>query len=312
MLVPLRDGHRRCGPADLVVGDAGDLETVARQLAGRRATLLVVEDPALPSVRSHYPSPFLGRAGAQDIVLGWLRLDRARLAAYAHRASALLQRHRDDPQPLVLLAPRERRYLGLLDELERVAGNAPRLRTLRWSADRIRRGNMLDGLRLGAAAVLFAGHGTRGGWFAYGGISAAAFATGGDWSDAQSTALMFSLSCGTGDAGTPASPLRAGFADEVIALGVAGSILAPAGEPLHADNRALAASLVRTLGKGQRRLDDVLRAVRSDAIPLHGYAAIGDPALEATAAPGATRRGERVFAPAPDGELVISSRHAWA
>jgi hypothetical protein len=162
-LAPLRYEHGRWGDAMLVPGDAREIQRIARDFRNRRARLLVVEDPTQPSVRPRYDSPFLERAGGSDVLLGWVRIDRAALATYARRASALLRRRDDAPQTVVLLGPRGRRYLDLLDELERTAKSARGLTVFRWSAERIRRAPMVDGLRLGAAAILYTGHGSVGG-----------------------------------------------------------------------------------------------------------------------------------------------------
>jgi hypothetical protein len=97
---------------------------------------------------------------------------------------------------------------------------------------------------------------------------------------------------------------RISFADALVACGVAGAVLAPVNEPLHADNRLLASALVRALGTGCSGLDEILGCVRSAGAPISGYAVIGDPALRAVAAPDAATLGARVFAPHPDHQLV--------
>lgn len=92
----------------------------------------------------------------------------------------------------------------------------------------------------------------------------------------------------------------------MIARGVAGAVLAPPGDPLHAHNRLLAHTIVQALGGGRKRLFDVLGAVRSAGRSLQGYAVIGDPALWVACSAGARHRGECVFAPAPDADLCMS------
>jgi hypothetical protein len=116
---------------------------------------------------------------------------------------------------------------------------------------------------------------------------------------------MFSLSCGAGQSRAPDDKgHRLGFAEGVIAYGAAGVVLAPLGDTLHENSRVLARALVQTLTDGRRSLREILDAARSYGASLKGYTVIGDPALRAVSAPGAWRRGERVFAPAADTDLA--------
>ncbi|MBV8037112.1 hypothetical protein [Roseateles sp.] len=259
--------------------------------------LLVLEDPALPSLRARFADT-LGMGG-RAALSGWLRMDAAALVTYAGRAVALLRRTAAPPAPLVLLGPRESRYQAALDTIEACAAQAGACRTLRWSAERIRKPALLNALRLGAAAALYLGHGDRSGWLAYGGLGSGDFAGRAEpWPPDETTALFFSLGCG--GAGPD------GMADALVAAGVAGAVLAPLGKPLHADNRRLAQALIEALAQGHRALPCLLEAVRATMVLLHGagYMVIGDPGLSAMAAPHALARGLGVFAPPPDAVLV--------
>jgi hypothetical protein len=315
MLVPLREEHRRRGDASLVAGNARNIERILREIGNRQVKLLVVEDPADPSVRPQYHSPFLQRVDGPDVLLGWIRMNHAALASYVWRMTALLRRGDAPTQPIVLLGPRERRYLDLIDELEKIATSTSELTTFRWTAERIRRAPMVDALRLGAAAVFYAGHGNVGGWLAYGGLGIEAFRGGGAWSNEHTNALMFSLSCSAGRASSPeaSKDARLGLADGVTAHGAAGAVLAPVGDTLHENTRLLAGALVRALADGRRGLREILAAARSEGASLEGYVVIGDPALSAASAPGALHRGETVSAPAPDADpaptIAGASRH---
>ena len=312
MLVPLRDEHARWGEARLIPGGRADVGNVAGSLTGRRASLLVLEDAAEVSCRSHHNSPFLDQAGDDDVLLGWLGLRRPELAAYVDRAVAILRRRHDEPNAFVLLAPRERRYLALLDRAEHAAGVSPVLKMLRWSAERIRRAPLIDALHLGAGAVLYCGHGNATGWFAYGGINIDHLCGGEPWLPEHSGALVFSLSCHTGlvasRAGEP--EIRRGFADQMIARGVAGAVLAPSGDTSHKNSRLLATALAGALGRGCVGLRDILAHARSEGASLQGYAVIGDPGLHAVSASGAALRGARVFAPAAGEQDLVALRQA--
>jgi hypothetical protein len=312
MLIPLRDEHLRRGEALLVECGAGDIDQIVSRLgAARRASLLIVEDPATPSARSRHGSPFNLADGEAAALIGWIRLDAPALANYARRAATLLKRGRDAPSPVVLLGPRERRYMALMDEVEAAMAAAPSLTTLRWTAERIRPTPMLDALRLGAAAILYAGHGDAHGWLAYGGLTAEGLTGGAPWRDEQAAALLFSLSCATGRATAPEA--SAGLADALIARGMIGAALAPMDDSLHENTRLLATCLARAMGAGASSLWDILDAARRGGASLDGYAVIGDPALRAAPAPDALRRGALVFAPAPDMDLgdVTAAAPRW-
>ncbi|CAN5671731.1 hypothetical protein BH11PSE13_BH11PSE13_35520 [soil metagenome] len=282
-----------------------DIARIASGLGPSLVTVLVLEDPACDSIRSRFASPFFERADGPDALLGWLRLDVPELTSYARRAVELIARGQHETvQTVVLLGPRERRFLELHDELELAVSTMPAVQTFRWSAERIRREPLVRALSLGAAALMYTGHGSAHGWLAYGGLNAEALSGGFDGSADQASALLFSLSCRTGQTSAALSEshprARPAFADGVIARGVAGTVLAPFEETLHQDNRLLAKQLLRAIGSGHASLFDILDAARSDGAHLAGYTVVGDPALRALAAHGARLRGEQVFAPAAD------------
>jgi hypothetical protein len=270
----------------------------------------VIEDTGEVSGRSGYTSPFHDGAGDDNVLLGWLQLDRLELAAYVDRAAAILRRRHDEPNAVVLLAPRERRYLDLLDRLERSAQSSPAMKLLRWSAERIRRKPLVDALRLGAGAVLYSGHGNASGWFAYGGVNIDHLCPGEPWLHDHTSALVFSLSCNTGLMTGRASETetRRGLAHQMIARGVAGAVLAPSGDTMHENSRLLAKGLTGALGRGCARLGHILAYASSEGASLEGYAVIGDPGLHAVSADGAALRGARVFAPASDEQNLAAMR----
>jgi len=308
-LAPLGDEWRRRGAIVQVhrLASGEDLRDLLDRLLGEHAEasdagsecplLMVLEEPTLPSLRARVAST--PRGSASTALPGWLRMNATALAAYAARAVAILQRGCEGPAPLVLLGPREARYQAALDEVEACAAKAAgNLKLLRWSAERIRKPPLLNALRLGAAAALYMGHGNRHGWLAYGGLSSDDFLVQTEpWTPDETTSLFFALSCGG------AGP--EGIADALVAGGVAGAVLAPIGDPPHADNKRLAQALVEALAHGHRTLPSLLEVVRAPmAIDGAGYIVIGDPGLGALAAPGALARGLGVFAPAPDAVLV--------
>jgi hypothetical protein len=308
MLVPLRDEHRRFRSAELVSVESEHIERFVNEFRGGRTALLVVEDPDRPSLRERFASPVrCGADATEDLCIGWLHLQLAELGQYAMRAATLLNRNVAD-RPVVLLAPRERRYLDLIGELESVAHSLS-LPTLRWSAERIRRSPLTRALRVGAGAVLYSGHGNAGGWLAYGGLTASMIAGDEPWTADETTAMMISLSCSTGRRRRPArasDATRRGFADDIVASGVAGAVLAPLTDPLHSHSRLLAEAVVRALAEGDGRVCDVLQSIERHGTSLDGYAVVGDPALPVRCSAGAAARGAAVFAPSPDVVLEVS------
>lgn len=300
----LAQGERLTDLLDPLLGAQADLQSDLQSGAWhQRPLVLVLEDPSQPSLRAtasrrwHAPGP--------GPLTGWLRMDAAALAAYAARAVSVLHRADETPAALVLLGPREARYLTVLDELQACAAGASGLQALRWSAERIRKPPLLEALRLGAAAALYTGHGNRHGWLAYGGLACGDFvARAQPCSPDETTALFFALGCGG------ANP--DGIADTLVAQGVAGAVLAPIGDPLHADNRLLAIALVKAMAQGHRALPRLLDAVSPTMVEMHGagYVVIGDPGLGAWGAPGSLARGLGVVAPAPDAVLGQESQLA--
>jgi hypothetical protein len=308
MLAPLADEHRRRGDAELVeVSSSSHVPRYVQSVSGPGTTVMIVESPFEPSARGQFRSPCVRASNGSSVFVSWLRLDAERLRAYATRASTLLNRPRDQPRAVVLLAPREQRYLQLLAELEHIAKHSEQLSLFRWSAERIRRAPLTSALKLGAAAILFSGHGTARGWYAYGGMSAKTLAGEDAWSAEQAASVMFSLSCSTGSAAPPAGLVggapELGFADAVVAKGAAGAVVAPVGDPLHANNRVLARSLMHAMCGSGSCVREVLEQA-SMHTSLDGFAVIGDPELPVHSAAGAVERGEAIFAPAAGAVLV--------
>ena len=307
MLAPLADEHRRFGNAELVEVSSGGLARYVQSVSAPGTTVVIAESPFQPSVRGRFTSPFVRSSNGSSVFVSWLRLDEERLGTYANRAATLLNRPMDQQRTVVLLASREQRYLQLLDDLEGIARHSTQLSLFRWSGERIRRTPLTSALKLGAAAILFSGHGTARGWFAYGGMSAETLTGNDAWSAEQASSVMFSLSCSTGSAGPVAGLAdgapELGFADAVLAKGAAGAVVAPVGDPLHANNRVLARALMHAMCGNGFCVREVLQASMLRA-SLDGFAVVGDPELPMLSAPEAVERGQAVFAPAAGAVLV--------
>jgi len=138
MLAPLADEHRRFGNAALVEVPSGGLVQYVQSVSTPDTTVVIAESPSQPSVRERFESPFVRTSNGSSVFVSWLRLDEERLRTYASRAATLLNRPRNQPRTVVLLAAREQRYLQLLDELAGIASHSTQLSLFRWSAERIR------------------------------------------------------------------------------------------------------------------------------------------------------------------------------
>jgi hypothetical protein len=313
MLAPLADEHRRFGNAELVEVSSSGLAQYVQSVSAPGTTVVIAESPLQPSVRELFKSPFVRSSNGSSVLVSWLRLDEGGLRTYAERAAALLNRSMDQPRTVVLLAAREQRYLQLLGELEGIAKHSTQLPLFRWSAERIRRTPLTSALKLGAAAILFSGHGTARGWFAYGGMSAKTLTGDDAWSAEQASSVIFSLSCSTGSAGPVAGLANGapelGFADAVVAKGGAGAVVAPVGDPLHANNRVLARALMHAMCGNSFWVREVLEQASMHA-SLDGFAVVGDPDLPMQSAPGAVRRGQAVLAPAA-GAVLVPRTSGW-
>ncbi len=296
-LAPLAAAHaargrrvrRIAAEGALAIRDA--LVQASARLAPQGVGLLVVEPLDEPSIRTGWPCPVVPCLGAPA---GFLRLDPPALATYAERAAALLARPCGGATPFALLGPREPRYLMQLDALAQGmrAPTPAGLMPLLWTAERLRKPALLNALRQGAACALYAGHGLREGWLAYGGLSVNDLHKERPWKPDESTAFLASLACRSG--------APDGFADVAVAQGLAGAALAPMHDPLHADNRRLAEALTHALSEGPAALGVLIRRLAAEPLPIDGYVLIGDPGL----APRPSVRGPvdcaRVAALAPD------------
>ena len=308
-LAPLRDAHARRASALLMsVKDEHIVETLtqlAERFSDHRVTVLVVEDPASTSLRPQFITPLLGHRS--HCAVGWLRLNEGELRSYAVRAASILRRTRDGALPVALLGARENRYRELISELETIF-DASRTRVFNWSAERIRPEPMIRGLRSGMGAVLHMSHGASTGWFAYDGITAKRLCGETTWIPEQSCSWLFSLACRTGSpqsaVRTSRADIRRGFADEIVAAGIAGTVLAPIGDPLHLDNRWLAHALSAALASGHREMIDVLGFARARGASLEGYCLIGDPRLPAACSADALARAEAVIRQRPQAAIA--------
>ncbi len=287
VLEPLAAAHSAGASARLVASeDIGDHWRAALRGA---ASILLVTSPN-QSAEAALPGPFVLDEVERRVPAGWLPADdglRAAILALAEVAARPPQR-----TPVLLLGGQDIRYRSLLDDLD--AGFGASATVYRWDSSRASRQSVLDGLRLGGALALYAGHGTPRGWATYGGIAGSDLHT----PEAPLGALVC-LTCH----GARRPERGPSFAEEMVALGEAGGVLAATGDVPHEVDVALAASLVQAWNAGARTLGELVCHESVPAAAAERYRIVGDPAAPLAGAPGAVEACARVRALHPEDRL---------
>lgn len=220
------------------------------------------------------------------------------LATYARAAASVLERSTSD-RTFVVLGQWEDRFLrvGLRTArwLERHGHADTRVH---WTADRIARSDMIEGLRLGPAVAVYFGHGRARGWAGYHGVRSEHFE--GEWP--EPVAALLALCCEN------ASRLRTGlsFAERLVLNGVCGGMMAAVAKTRHEDNRRWGPELCEAFTERRpATLAELVEAARVPDVLKQNtvYRFIGDPLIPLAGAKGAAERAQQVFAPAPDEAL---------
>lgn len=278
-LEPLIEARRRIGPVHV-----GESMTDALRHAD---SVLVVGGPV--------PEAVVMRAeDGRRVPVGWVTAEPASLRGFVRNATQVVQRAQRgwSAGPAVLLGQWDDRALALADEIES-AGDAT---LIRWTAERLVRRDLIEGLRCGPGVALYVGHALSGGWVGYGGVPASAL--GGR--RAQPLGAIVTVACDAGrwHAG------KASFCDELVGQGTCASALGATGKTLHAVNRVLARSLARGLGHSAH-LGELLLQVPDEV--LEHYRIAGDPAAPLIGAERSLEICRSVFAPAPDDLLELAA-----
>ena len=296
-LSPLISAHRNCRPVREV-----DLSAFCPSHLDDAAGVMIIGDPR-KSPRSALPGVFLRARSGRRVAAGWLPDMADRLEAFA-RAAAEVQLRRT-PQancgPFVLLGESEQRALDLACRLkETLIDTAP---VFQWTAERIRRQDLVSALQCGAGAAFYLGRGTSAGWVAYGGFDA------GDASLARGCPIgaVLSLTCSVAcRSGTTLS-----FCEEMVLSGLCAAALGAAGLTLHRRNVRLALAVAQAL-QCTSTLADVLLERGIPVVSLNRYRILGDPLAPLIGDPHSLEKAQRVFAPAPDAVLPVISLSSWA
>jgi hypothetical protein len=288
-LRPLLREHERSREVRVV--EPGPIDALCEAAAGADGLLLVGDRRRAP--RTALPGPFLVDPSGRAVPAGWLPDLGSGLEVFA-KAAARVERRSGPTGPLAVLGQWEPRYLQLAARLEANLGRGgePPFPVLRWTSERITRGDVVGGLRLGLGVGIYFGHGRSKGWAGYHGLRARHLVE----AAGEPLGVLFSVACKT------ASRYRVGlsFSEAVVTGGAAAAAVGAVDVVAHVDNMRWMLGLAEALRSGESRLGPALLAAVPLSLAQTPYRIIGDPlALLAGTAEGA-RRAERVFAPAPE------------
>jgi hypothetical protein len=285
-LEPLLEAYAKRGPVEQVVtARIPPIEELTEISAGADAVLLV--GPRRRSPRTVLAGPLLYPGGGRRVPVGWVpdvgEAGLGRFAAAAARVHA--RRAVAGSRSAALLGQRSRRYEDLSGRIGRLLAEGERpLRVYEWTADRLIREDMVEGLGCGLAVGVYVGHGRPVGWVGYRGIRAGHLETLG-----EPTGAILSLTCLT------ASRKRVGlsFAEAIPLSGAAGAAFGAVIETLHTDNSRWALRLARGLTSTAATLGELVAA----AIPhpdgaSSRYRILGDPLVPLIDADGAGDRAD--------------------
>ncbi len=318
------------------------------------ASLLIIGDPRR-SPRTALPGIFVRAANGRRIPTGCLPDVGDRLSDYARAAAEVQLRSIPEPQlpneshlhpindarlrptnspapgPFVLLgefAPRA------LQWAEWFSNELPDHSIFQWTAERITRPNLISGLRFGAGAAFYFGHGTPNGWFGYGGFDESdALASRGrpigciisfscsvarrpNLSGSACRPVHNSARCSTDSVGDhsqssarpPAQSLNQNlsFCEDLVLSGLCAAAIGSTRLSLHHRNVEWSLALAQIL---HRRHATTLCDLLSDpALPLpalNSYRILGDPMAQLIGDPECASHSRKIFAPAPTDTLPI-------
>jgi hypothetical protein len=268
--------------------------------AGTEAVVRV-GDPRCSPARA-LPGPVLA---AEDgyVPAGWVPADAA-LPVFARVAATVLRR--DETAPVALLGQRSRRYARLTQRLE---ANLHPVPTVRWTAERLTREDLLAALGVGLGLAVYLGHGRPTGWAAYRGLRAAHLVEEHDRGAGLPLGGLVSVTCWTASRWRT----RRSFAEVVVASGQAAACVGSVRPVEHLASMRLVLAMAAAVVGGAHTVGDLLAgmAVETAAAPgTNGARAdaatlrlVGDPLAPLAGAAGAAGRAGAVVAPALDEPL---------
>jgi hypothetical protein len=289
-LAPLVSAHRKFRPVREV-----DLSAFRDSHLDDAAGALIIGDPG-KSPRSALPGVFLRARNGRRVAAGWLPNIAERLESFAGAAAEVQLRRTPGANcgPYIVLGESEQRALDVAGRLTNsLIDTAP---IFQWTAERIRRPDMIAALQGGAGAAFYLGRGTSAGWVAYGGFDAgdASLACG------RPIGAVLSLTCST----VCRSRTALSFCEEMVLAGICAAAFGAAGLTLHHRNVRLVLAIARSLRFASTLADVLLER----GIPLgwlNRYRILGDPLAPLIGDPDSVEKARRVFAPAADEVLPV-------
>jgi hypothetical protein len=321
-LSPLIDAHSRCRPVRVVETSALSAqqlqqilqEQIPRLPINAAASLLIIGDPRR-SPRTALPGIFVRAANGRRIPTGWLPDAGDRLTDYAHAAAEVQlrtipepPRQKEEQHPTTDSAPGPFLLLGefsprALQWAEWFSDELPNQSAIfQWTAERITRPNLISGLRFGAGAAFYFGHGTPNGWFGYGGF---------DKSDAIASrgrplGCIISFSCSVARRPNQSPAQSLSFCEELVLSGLCAAAIGSTRLSLHHRNVEWSLAFAQILHR--RRATTLCDLLSDPALPLpalNSYRILGDPMAQLIGDPECASHSKKIFAPAPTDTLPI-------
>jgi Peptidase family C25 len=295
-LTPLISAHRTQRPVRVLKSPefaASDLEDAA--------SLLVI-GKARRTAGASLPGVFLETPDGRRVPVGWLPDVGDRLETYARAAAEVQLRRVVDAAtgPFVLLGEFDGRALDTVQQVARVMPqNTP---VFQWTAERLRRQDLISALRCGPGAAFYFGHATAAGWAGYAGFDKtdAVLASG------DPLGAILSVSCSV--AARPRKGLS--FCEELVLSGLCAAALGAGRRTLHHQNVELGVALAQALASTMT-LADLLFAARISGEALARYRIVGDPLAPLIGHSKSLDQARAVFAPAPNDILPVIPLSAW-
>jgi hypothetical protein len=304
-LAPLIEARRRSGPVRIIEAERSPPIAPSwwRDGLGEPAGVLLIHPPEL-SPRSAVPGPVV-RTNGRLIPIGVLPALPAELRRYADTALAVLAR-----EPLgatktaILLGDRSGRTARAADRLAAVHDHSSRLRVFRWTADRIRRDQLMHALGGGFGTAVYIGHGVPSGWIGYGGIGLEGVAG----FHGEPVAAVLALTCES----AARRPGRLSLAESIVFAGLAASVLAAPGKTGHESNVVLAGDVLEGLaGAHLTTIGQLVASQVRVGRHLARFRIIGDPLTQLASTSHAEAWGGEIAAPAPDDPLPPLGPDEW-
>ncbi|EDY84158.1 hypothetical protein VDG1235_3788 [Verrucomicrobiia bacterium DG1235] len=261
--------------------------------------LLGVDVFVVVSPRGLAPSKVLPGLGLCDsegrFVLGaMLPLSRITASAFCRSACAVEKRalRGQGLGPALLLGEWEPRARKMALRSIRCLREAD-IACFQWTADRVTRDALSEGLSYGAGLALYYGHGRSVGWTGYHGFRSRHLPE----RPASPLGAVLSITCSTASRGGGGLS----FAERLVTLGVSAASLGATRKTRHLSNAYLASSVCEAIAGGATRLYEAFRQARlPEDILFSSYRLFGDPTASLAGSEASFEAAMGLYAPDPD------------